>query len=188
MKEAKFHRAKGPRMTLAIPRSSLLTYDEAANLLGIQRASVKQLVTRGRLHSIPAPEDRRRRLLTRPEVEAYAREHAGKWSYEESLRPLAGASTPMPDPALSPDLVLAGSAGVATAGLLIKAFRIESDVVLKVLILGAVVGLALMLLMEWARQGKVNAAQQRRMEQLAKQAEVMPDTFLEEFEQLLTSA
>jgi excisionase family DNA binding protein len=175
-------------MTLATPRSSLLTYDEAARLLGIQRTSVKQLVTRGRLHSLPAPEDRRRRLLARGEVEAYAREHAGKWSYEESVRPLAGASAPLPNPALSPDMLLAGSSGVATAVLLIKAFRIEPDVALKVLILGAVVGLALVLLMEWKRQGKMNAAQQHRMERLAKQAEVKPDTFLEEFEQLLTSA
>jgi hypothetical protein len=77
---------------------------------------------------------------------------------------------------------------VVTAGLLIKAFHIESDVALKVAILGAVVGIALMLLMEWVRQGKVNAAQQRRMEQFAKQAGVRPDRFLEEFEQLLTSA
>src|SRR5215472_2671086 len=97
MKKTEFHHAKGPRMTLATPRSSLLTYDEAADLLGIQRTSVKQLVTRGRLHSIPAPEDRRRRLLTRAEVDAYAREHAGRWSYEEAVRPRAGASAPLPD-------------------------------------------------------------------------------------------
>src|SRR5262249_60479984 len=78
---------KGPEMTVATPQSSLLTYDDAARLLGIQRASVKQLVARGRLHSLPAPEDRRRRLLTRTEVEAYAREHAGKWSYGDSVSP-----------------------------------------------------------------------------------------------------
>jgi excisionase family DNA binding protein len=172
-------------MTVATPRASLLTYDEAAELLGIQRTSVKQLVTRGRLHSLPAPEDRRRRLLARAEVEAYAREHAGKWSYGDDAYPPSGVRS-VPTPPLSQDLVLAGSAGVAAAGLLIKAFRIEPDIALKVLILGAVVGLALVLLMEWKRQGKVNAAQQHHMEQLAKRAEVMPDTFLEEFEHLLT--
>jgi excisionase family DNA binding protein len=164
-------------------RSPLMTYDEAAERLGIQRVSVKQLVTRGRLHSIPAPEDRRRRLLQRAEVEAYAHEQAGKWSYAAAEHPQAVQSTPLPP--LSPELVLAGSTGVATAALLIKAFRVESDVALKLLILGAVIALALILLREWSQRGKVNAAQQRRLEKLAKQAETKPEVFLQEFEQVL---
>jgi excisionase family DNA binding protein len=168
--------------------SPLMTYDEAADLLGIQRTSVKQLVTRGRLHSVPAPEDRRRRLLLRAEVEAYAREHAGKWSYAEDRHPQQMSSALAQLPPLSPELVLAGNAGAATAGLLIKAFRIESDTALKLLILGAVIALAFVLLREWMRQGKVDASQQRRLEKLAKQAETKTDVFLQEFEQLLTAA
>jgi excisionase family DNA binding protein len=168
--------------------SPLMTYDDAADLLGIQRASVKQLVTRGRLRSIPAPEDRRRRLLMRAEVETYAREHAGKWSYSEDSHSQQWGSASAQLPSLSPELVLAGNAGVAAAGLLIKAFRIESDTALKLLILGAVIALAFVLLREWMQQGKVDTSQQRRLEKLAKQAETKPDVFLQEFEQLLTAA
>jgi excisionase family DNA binding protein len=172
-------------MTGAIPRSSLLTYDEAAALLGIQRASAKQLVARGRLHSIAAPEDRRRRLLVRAEVEAYARDHAGKWSYEEGALPLSVVSAAPQLPPLSQELVLAGTAGVVSAELFIKAFHIESDMALKLLILGVVIAIALVLLREWLRQGKLNAAQARHLEKLAQQAETNPDAFLQEFERLL---
>ena len=172
-------------MTVATPRASLLTYDEAADLLGIQRASVKQLVARGRLHSIPAPEDRRRRLLTRAEVEAYAREHAGKWSYTDGSRTLAAASAPTQLPQLSSELLLAGTAGAVSAELFIKAFRVESDAALQLLIIGALIAIALVLVREWLRQGRLNAAQARRLEKLAQQAETNPDTFLQEFERLL---
>lgn len=47
-----------------------LTYDEAAQLLGIKRASVKQLVSRGILQAFPVPGgDMRARCLLRAQVE-----------------------------------------------------------------------------------------------------------------------
>lgn len=51
----------------------LITYNEAARILGIKYGSVRQLVERRNLHSFPHPQDRRRRLLSRREVEARAR-------------------------------------------------------------------------------------------------------------------
>jgi hypothetical protein len=159
-------------------------------MLGIQRASVKQLVARGHLHSVPAPEDRRRRRVLRTEVDAYAREHAGKWSYMAT--PARGATVPArqpteaPAPAVSPELVVAGAASVGAAALLIEAFRKEPEATAKLLIVGALVALALLLLLEWDRQGKLDAAERRRLEKLAKQAEAAPDVFLSEFEQLMS--
>jgi excisionase family DNA binding protein len=174
-------------MTVAMPRAALLTYDQAAELLGIQRTSVKQLVTRGRLHSLPAPEDRRRRLLVRAEVEAYAREHAGKWSYEDDEGAHPAATAPAPAPEVSKELVLAGAASVGAAGLLIKAWSEEPELTAKVLIIGAIVAIALLLILEWRRQGKLNEAQARHLETLAKQAESRPEQFIREFEPLLTA-
>jgi excisionase family DNA binding protein len=174
-------------MTVATSRSALLTYDQAAELLGIQRASVKQLVTRGRLRSLPAPEDRRRRLLTRVEVEEYAREHAGKWSYEDAKGTHPAATAPTPAPELSKELILAGAASVGAAGLLIKAWSEEPELTAKVLIIGAIVAIALLLILEWRRQGKLNEAQARRLQNLAKQAESRPEQFIKEFEPLLTA-
>jgi excisionase family DNA binding protein len=168
--------------------STMMTYDEAAELLGIQRASVKQLVTRGRLHSIPAPEDRRRRLLARTEVEEYAREHAGKWSYEGAATSRSRLPKPAAAQPLSSEYVVAGAASVGAAALLIEAFRREPEVTARLVLIGAVVALAFLLFLEWQRQGKLNAAQARRLETLAKQAETKPDQFLEEFERLLTTA
>jgi hypothetical protein len=158
-------------------------------MLGIQRASVKQLVSRGHLHSVPAPEDRRRRRVLRTEVEAYAREHAGKWSY---AAPPTNATAPawqlpaIPQPPLSPEFVVAGAASVGAAALLIEAFRKEPETTAKLVIIGALIALALLLLLEWDRQGKLDAAERRRMEKLAKRAEAAPDVFLSEFEQLIS--
>lgn len=168
--------------------STMMTYDEAADLLGIQRASVKQLVTRGRLRSIPAPEDRRRRLLARADVEAYAREHAGKWSYEADTAPRPVTRAPVQPPQVSKEFAVAGAASIGTAALLIEAFRREPELTARLIIIGAVVAIALLLFLEWQRQGKLNAAQARRLENLAKQAESKPEQFLQEFEQLLTTA
>jgi excisionase family DNA binding protein len=166
----------------------MMTYDEAADVLGIQRASVKQLVTRGRLHSVPAPEDRRRRLLARAEVETYAREHAGKWSYEGGATSWSRPPTAVAVPPPSSEFAVAGAASGVAAALLIEAFRREPEVTARLLIIGALAALALLLFLEWRRQGKLNAAQARRLETLAKQAETKPDQFLEEFERLLTTA
>jgi excisionase family DNA binding protein len=177
---------KGPNMPVATSRAALLTYDQAAELLGIQRTSVKQLVTRGRLHSLPAPDDGRRRLLARAEVEAYAREHVGKWSYPETAALLPSA-VPAPAP-VSAELVTAGLVSAGAAGALIAALRAESDAALKLLLIGALVGLALWLILEWRRQGKLTAAESRHLETLAKQAERKPDVFLEEFQQMLARA
>jgi excisionase family DNA binding protein len=176
-------------MLATTPTSPLVTYDEAARLLGIQRASVKQLVARGRLHSIPAPEDRRRRLLTRAEVEAYARNHAGKWSYtQEAAPPQPAPEAPVQPPPLSKEFVVAGAASVGTAALLIEAFRREPELTARLVLIGAVAAIALLLFLEWRRQGKLSAAQAHRLETLAKQADTKPERFLSEFEQWLTTA
>jgi DNA-binding MarR family transcriptional regulator len=158
-------------------------------MLGIQPASVKQLVARGHLHSVPAPEDRRRRRVLRTEVDAYAREHAGKWSYTAAAAGVtvpARPQTQAPRLAISPELVVAGAASVGAAALLIEAFRREPEATAKLLIIGALIALALLLFLEWDRQGKLDAAERRRLEKLAKQAEAAPDVFLSEFEQLMS--
>jgi excisionase family DNA binding protein len=165
-----------------------MTYEEAADLLGIQRTSVKQLVTRGRLRSVPAPEDRRRRLLVRAEVETYARDHAGKWSYVEDTSPRPVASVPAQPPGVSKEIVVAGAASVGAATLLIEAFRREPELTARLVIIGAVAAIALVLFLEWQRQGRLNAAQAHRLEHLAKQADTKPEQFLKEFEQLLATA
>src|SRR5258707_14008651 len=115
---------------------ALITYDTAATLLGVQRTSVKQLVQRGHLHSVPAPEDRRRRKLLLSEVQAYARSHAGKWSYGLQLPALATPAVGGASQSISPQLVQAGAASVGAAALLIAAFKSESDATARVLIIG----------------------------------------------------
>jgi excisionase family DNA binding protein len=164
----------------------LLSYDEAARILGIKRDSVKQLVVRGHLHSVPAPEDRRRRRLSRAEVEAYAQAHAGKWSYAEARPGTMPLASPAPQPALTPELVVAGAASVGAIALLADAFHKEPESTTRMLLIGAVVALALFLIVEWCRQGKLDEAERRHLERLAKQAEagVETETFLHEFERL----
>jgi hypothetical protein len=168
--------------------SALISYDVAASWLGVQRTTVKQLVQRGHLHSVAAPEDRRRRMLIMSEVEAYARSHAGKWAYPLSVSgsyPTRG-NVPAPPPGVPPNLVKAGVVSAGAAIPLIAAFRVESDTAIRLLIIGALVGLALLLFLEWQRQGKLNEAQKRRLEMLAKQAEVTPEAFVNELEQLIS--
>jgi|GEM_PF-3850515 len=171
-------------------RDELLSYDEAARLLGIQRDSVKQLVSRGHLHSVPAPEDRRRRRVLRSEVIAYARERAGKWSYDDSAAHLQNGSEPDAESTMPLALAEAGVAGTAAAVGLIAALRKGSDATVQLLIIGALVAIALLLFLEWRRQGKLDAAQQKRLEKLAKRAETgeSSEEFLAEFEELLLSA
>jgi excisionase family DNA binding protein len=168
--------------------SALLTYEEAARMLRIKTTSVKQLVVRGNLRSITAPEDRRRRRLLRSEVEAYRQSHVGKWSYPWGDWDDAEASvnwSPIPE-LPSPNLVAAGVVSAGAAIPLIAAFRSETDTAIRLLILGALIGLALVLFLEWQRQGKLDDAQKRRMEKLAKRAEAWPDEFVAELEQLIT--
>jgi excisionase family DNA binding protein len=171
-------------------RDELLTYDEAASILGIQRDSVKQLVSRGHLHSVPAPEDRRRRRVLRTEVVNYALDHAGKWSYAESTarRPARSDLNAQADVPLA--LAEAGVAGAAAALGLIAALRKGSDATVQLLIIGALVAIALLLFLEWQRQGKLDAAQRKRLEKLAKRAEggESSEEFVEEFERLLLTA
>jgi excisionase family DNA binding protein len=171
-------------MAATTDQSPLMTYDEAADRLGIHRTSVKQLVTRGRLHSMQAPEDRRRRLLMRAEVEDYAREHAGKWSYEEDIRSKAVQQPPQ----LSKEFVVAGAASVGVAALLMDALRKEPEGIGRLVLIGALVALAAVLILELRRQGKLNEAKARHLEQLTQQAETNPDLFLKAFDQLLTAA
>jgi hypothetical protein len=52
----------------------LVTYDEAAEILGIQRKSVKQLVVRGILQPMMYGSDMRRRYLLREQV-VHRKEH-----------------------------------------------------------------------------------------------------------------
>src|SRR5258707_13974397 len=94
---------------------ALITYDTAATLLGVQRTSVKQLVQRGHLHSVPAPEDRRRRKLLLSEVQAYAQSHAGKWSYGQQVPALELPAVTGPLLSISPDIVQAGAASAVAA-------------------------------------------------------------------------
>lgn len=173
---------------VASGQAPLLSYEEAAQVLGIKRDSVKQLVMRGHLHSVPAPEDRRRRRLRRSEVEAYARAHAGKWSYADTAALSSDQRTDEPPPALSRELVIAGAASVGVIALLIGAFRAESDPTARAAIIVAVIALGLLLLVEWDRQGKIDAAERRRLERLAKQAETQPERFLDELERLLPAS
>jgi hypothetical protein len=56
------------------------------------------------------------------------------------------------------------------------------------MLIGALVGIALLLILEWRRQGKLDAAQARRLEQLAKAAEATQDAFVTELEQVLAQA
>jgi hypothetical protein len=171
-----------------IGQSPLISYDVAAALLGVQRNSVKQLVQRGHLHSVPAPEDRRRRKLLLSEVQAYARSHAGKWSYGLQVPALATPAVGGAAQSISPQLVQAGAASVGAAALLITAFKSESDATARVLIIGALIGIALLLLLEWQRRGNLDAAQSRRLEKLAKQAEAAREVFVSELEQVLAQA
>jgi len=171
-------------------RDELLGYDEAARLLGIQRDSVKQLVSRGHLHSVPAPEDRRRRRVLRSEVAAYAREHAGKWSYNASAAHVMNGAEREGKSSAPLALGEAGLAGAAAAAALIAALRQGFDATTKLLIIGALVALALLLFVEWQRQGKLDAAQRRRLEKLAKSAEggESSDAFIDELERMLIPA
>jgi len=177
-------------MVAARARDELLSYDEAARMLGIQRDSVKQLVSRGHLRSVPAPEDRRRRRVLRSEVANYALERAGKWSYGGATAEVQKLAERNAQSDVPLALAEAGVAGAAAAISLIAALRKGSDATVQLLIVGALVAIALLLFLEWRRQGKLDAAQQKRMEKLAKRVEAgeSSDEFLAEFEQLLLSA
>jgi excisionase family DNA binding protein len=177
-------------MATVAGHDALLSYDEAARLLGIQRESVRQLVMRGHLHSVPAPEDRRRRRLSRAEVEAYAQAHAGKWSYAESAIAKTVSPAPLAQPVPSPELLVAGAASVTAIALLVAALRKEADTTTRMLLIGAVAALALVLIVERYRQGRLDDAERRRLERLAKQAEagVETEAFIAELEQLLPAA
>jgi hypothetical protein len=82
-----------------------------------------------------------------------------------------------------------GVAGAAALGL-IAALRRGSDATAQLLIIGALVAIAFLLFLEWRRQGKLDGAQQKRLEKLAKRAEAgeSSEEFLAEFEELLLSA
>ena len=54
--------------------------------------------------------------------------------------------------------------------------------------IGALAAIALLLILEWQRQGKLDTAQARRLERLAKRAEAKPEVFVAELEQLLELA
>jgi hypothetical protein len=73
------------------------------------------------------------------------------------------------------------------AAALIEAFRREPELTVRLVIIGALVGLALLLILEWQRLGKLDAAQRRHLESLARRAEATPDAFLEEFERLMAT-
>jgi hypothetical protein len=82
-------------------------------------------------------------------------------------------------------MVTASLASGAAASSLITAFRKNSDVIIGAAIIGALMALAFLLFIEWERQGKLDTAQQRHLEKLTKQAEVAPEPFLRELENLL---
>jgi hypothetical protein len=56
--------------------------------------------------------------------------------------------------------------------LLVDAFRKEPDTALRAAALAAIVGLAFLLILEWQRQGRVDPAERRWFERLAKRATV----------------
>jgi excisionase family DNA binding protein len=164
-------------MVARATEDELISYDAAAEILGIKRTSVKQLVVRGHLRSVPAPDDRRRRRLVRSDVLAYQQAHAGKWSYSE--RDVGNSQLQHPTKtvgSLSAETALAGAASGVALLLLVDAFRKEPDTVLRAAALAAIVGLALLLILEWQRQGRVEPAEKRWFERLAKRATVEGET------------
>jgi hypothetical protein len=114
--------------------------------------------------------------------------HAGKWSYGQQMPALSMPPVAGPPLSISPEMVQAGAATGVAAGLLITAVKSELDTTLKLLILGALAAIALLLIREWLRKGKLDDAQARRLENLAKSAEAAPEMFVTELEQVLAQA
>lgn len=159
-----------------------VTYEQAAEIIGVKTQSVKQIVGRKLLHSVPAQDGTRKRLLARAEVMDYAQMRAKhpRGLPARPIRSLAQGATPQ-------DLAMIGM-GIGVIGLLILALQSEERAVERVLIIGALVALALLLLATWQEEGKIDARERRRLERLAQDAERQPEPFITELQALIGAA
>ena len=177
--------------TTPAERTGLIGYPEAARLLNLNIQAVRSLVVRGELHTQPGPGDKRRRFLSQQEVQQYA--------VRRLLRGAIGIDAPVSGPApagapnvsrdlsRSPQRVGAVAASVAFLLLLILAFK-SADAATRALIVGAVAGVAALIIVEWQQQGRISAQEARRLQALASKAESEPEPFMSELERLLGAA
>lgn len=174
-------------MPTDIETSGLISYQEAAALLGRQEQTIRSLVYRGHLHAIPNPRDRRYRLLSRKEVEDYAVKYIRN-AIPAPLYALAPSASPNRTIELSPQMLGAIGGGVVLVAVLIFLVKDVDDPAMRAILVGAIVGIALLALREWQEQGRISQEQRRRLEQLAQTAGADPDPFVSELEQVLAAS
>lgn len=168
----------------------LISYAEAGRLLGKGEQAMRSIVHRSQFSTYPDPHDKRRRLLSRSEVERYA----VRTLLAAQPAPVAPAPTlpTLPGfsigPDLSPQLLGAVAGGIALVGVLLLLFRYADDAKTRALIVGAIAGVALFVAAEWQEEGRISAQERARIEELARRAEADPEPFVSEVEQVLAAS
>ncbi|MBF6589767.1 MAG: hypothetical protein IVW57_04455 [Ktedonobacterales bacterium] len=150
-----------------------ITYEEAAGLLGITLSSLYIVVTRGQLHPVPDPANRRRRLLLRIEVEERAR-ITRRHPYGIQPRSPARVDAARAEGAqLTNDerRLLVGVAAGTLALAAIVALARSDDPAIKGVAAGVLVALVLLCIAEWYRVGTIDGIERTYLEQLVKNAD-----------------
>lgn len=70
----------------------LLDYDQVADILNVSEASVRRLVSCGRIPSVPVTPSGRKRMIARASLEAYIRDN------NRAVVPVAELEVPMTEP------------------------------------------------------------------------------------------
>lgn len=183
-----------PSTLLSTP-DELITYDEAAELIGIKRTSTLQLAKRGHLHPVEDPADRRRRLVSRREVETYAATRSLPFAPHRAQVRREGTPPIMPSPSaessketLTMDMqtIAALGAAIALVGIFLLAFKSAGSVTDRVLIIGTLAALALFICGKLYEQGRLGEKERRQLEHLARTAEADPEPFVTELEGILS--
>lgn len=174
--------------TTPAEQTGLIGYPEAAGMLNLSVQAVRSLVVRGELHTHPGPGDKRRRFLSQKEVQQYAVRRLLRGAIRADTSTPAAAPGARLDLSVSPQMLGAVAAGAALLLLLILAFKSGADLTTRALIVGAVAGVAALLIAEWQQEGRITAQEARHLQALARKAESEPEPFISELERLLDAA
>ncbi len=180
-------------------RPGIVTTAEAAAMLDVKPKTVSMLVARGVLHPLrPGKNGRQQHTFYRAEVEHWVdkrRRYANTLMLMPPpplppLAPLLPPAEPTTPPHAQGEVLRAVAVSVVTIGALILVYKLTEggDPVERAMLMGGIASLALLILTEWQKHGRINAAERHRLEILARRAEADPESFIEELERLLATA
>lgn len=179
-----------PTDTTPAEHTGLISYQEAMRVLDKSEQAVRSLVWRGELHTQPDPHNKRRRLLSLAEVQAYAIKKS-----RQALPAPASALNTGAGLDMSSNMLGAVAGGIALLLLLVALFKAGgADAAMRVLVIGASAGVALLIIAEWQEQGRISTQEAKRLERLAKDAEANPDspakadTFMRELARMMEAS